>query len=93
MIDWLDVGSNALWVLGLAVMLAAWSYSRSCADRGRASGGWARVGAMLVCLGLAALGTSLLERALWLLVALCIGCEALAGRALRRRQLDADRAA
>jgi hypothetical protein len=28
MIDWVDLGFNALWILGLAILLAAFSYQR-----------------------------------------------------------------
>ncbi len=101
MIDWLGVGGNALWILGLALVLAAWSYQCSRMSRRSASaapdagdiavGAWARLGAILVCLGLAVSSTSTLERTLWVLVALCVVAERLSRRVGRHRELDADR--
>jgi hypothetical protein len=45
MIDWVDLGFNALWILGLAILLAAFSYQRWLAyeyGRGRREVQWQR---------------------------------------------------
>lgn len=60
MIDWLFVIRHAFWIVGAAVLVAAWSYSRT--------GSTARIaitaGGLLFCIGLA-LVTPLWQAAIW----------------------------
>ena len=75
MIDWLSVVLNSMWILGLAAILGVISYHDwRAAESGRSLGffwndrtfiaGFA-CGAWLFCLGLAGLGRSRWETALW----------------------------
>ncbi len=78
MIDWWGVFSNTLWVVGLAVLLAAWSmayYEAQHDDRkvreafSQTSYSWAlTVGLMLFCAGLAATEDRWWARVLWTLL-------------------------
>ena len=75
MIDWWGVFSNSLWVLGLSVLLAAWSmayYEAQRFDRktlqllGEGGYSWAvTIGLVLFCVGLAATEDRLWARILW----------------------------
>jgi hypothetical protein len=73
MIDWIWVGSNALWILGLAIVVAGWSdrasNGASHASRGEAS---VRLGLVLVGLGALASRDFLPERVLAGLVTLAV---------------------
>jgi hypothetical protein len=100
MIDWFGVFRNALWICGLALALAAFSYAdwrrRVQAPRqslGRAlEGPWFRaafsLGLTLVCAGLALGGGPWWAVALWAgLGLLCLG-QGLAALAAARRQAE-----
>ncbi|MFQ5576481.1 MAG: hypothetical protein ACE5G8_05770 [Anaerolineae bacterium] len=75
-IDWLNVLYNTFWIIGLALILAAFSYADwQAARRGlslrQASGGavfyrWPALGLMLVSLGLMFLAAVWWERLIWL---------------------------
>jgi hypothetical protein len=75
MIDWWGVFSNALWILGLAVLLAAWSMAYYEAQVGgvkvreifsQTGYSWTlTVGLMLFCAGLAATEHRWWARILW----------------------------
>lgn len=75
MIDWWGVFSNSLWVLGLSVLLAAWSmayYDAQRSDRktlqilGEDGYSWAvTVGLVLFCAGLAATEDRVWAQILW----------------------------
>jgi hypothetical protein len=75
MIDWWGVFSNALWVLGLSVLLAAWSMAYYEAQRtgqktlellGTRGYSWVvMVGLVLFCAGLAATEDRLWAQILW----------------------------
>lgn len=79
MIDWLDVGANALWILGSAVVLAVLSYASWEASeyQGNFSARMRRpalqavlyLGGFLFSCGLAATSSRPLEVGLWLLLA------------------------
>jgi len=89
MIDVWGVLANSLWILGLAILLAALSWAHWVANtkkvRLRAVLGrpWAQrvltLGLILLCAGLAATGRTWWERALWALLAVAWGVSA-AGR-------------
>ena len=67
------VVSHALWIAGLAVLLAAFSWRRWAAGEGREtrrSGLALNLGLILVCGGLAATGRGWWERIVWGLLAL-----------------------
>ena len=80
MINWVEVGINALWVLGAAGVLASFSYANWWAHERRlplrqALGKGAfqfpfSVGLALTCLGLLFCAHSRLEGILWLLLAI-----------------------
>ena len=85
MIDWPWVGSNTLWILGLALLLATGSYHsyRASQRRAPARPGSAqfntrlsmRLGLLLFCLGLCATSGHWLERGLWALISLGVVIE------------------
>ena len=79
MIDWIMVGSNALWILGLAIALSAFSYAsweswtahasfRQTLDKPSFQAVLNLAG-LLFCLGLAATSPVLWQAAIWLLLA------------------------
>ena len=66
------VVSHALWISGLVVLLAAFSWQRWAAGEGRETkrpGLALNLGLILVCAGLAATGRAWWERILWVGVA------------------------
>ncbi len=86
MIDWLGVATNGLWVLGLAGMLAVWSYFEYFATsrdqpvsqllKARAftqSFSWA---VAIFCVGVAASGGSWWQRLGWVMLAILSGVQA-----------------
>jgi hypothetical protein len=85
MIDWINVASNAVWILGCAIALAALSYAsweaslyhEKLATRLKRPSILAALylGGLLVSLGMAATAGSLLEIILWLLLALLFGAQ------------------
>ncbi len=93
MFVWIMVGSNALWILGLAIALAAFSFAswQSWASHasfrktlGRASfQGILSIAGLLFCLGLAATTPVLWQAAIWLVLAALFLYQAFT--ALRRR--------
>ncbi len=90
MINWWGVASNALWILGLALLLAAWSLAYYEAQRtggrvrecfSRPGYGWAlTVGIVLFCAGLAATEYRLWARVLWGMLGLAFLAERLFSR-------------
>ena len=97
MIDWLNVLYNALWIVGLAVVLAAFSHSDWQAARRGLSlrqvldsppfQQLLSLGLLLVSLSLALLATRGWERGLWLVFALLFAGQGWdAVKAERRRQ-------
>ena len=82
MINWWWVVSNTLWISGLALLLAAWSYRRCRVSRrgapGRSEmvrlnlGDFFRLGLLLFCVGLFATSGSWWEKILWGSLALVI---------------------
>jgi hypothetical protein len=80
MLDWRYLARNALWVWGLSVVLAAWSYARTWAsEQGltkRAAlsrwpcGAALAAGMVLFCAGLAWGAAQLWERLLWCVLTL-----------------------
>jgi len=78
-IDWVSVGSNALWILGCAIALATLSYASWEASLYREKFGMRlqrpsfqaslNLAGLLFSLGLAATSDALWEKALWLLLA------------------------
>jgi len=102
MIDWLNVSYNALWIVGLAVILAAFSHGDwQAARRGLsvrqvlnapAFQQLLSLGLLLVSLSLALLATRWWERGLWLVFALLFagqGWEAVkAGQRRQPREKD-----
>ncbi len=86
MIDWWALFVNSLWILGLAVILSAFSYADWQAHR---RGGSLRqvlarpgfgvsfsMGAVLFCLGLLLSGRSALERVAWAVLAVLSAAQA-----------------
>lgn len=95
MIDWYSVAVNALWILGLSIILAAFSYHdwlrRETGRRWKDifSRHWWRLpfslGMLLFCLGLGlGRGVAWWERTLWAVLALSFGRQ-LAEAALEAR--------
>lgn len=94
MIDWWGVASNAIWILGLAVLLATASY-RSWAGRtpsasGRSAGridsaAFYNLGLLLFAGGMLATSDAWWERAGWVVVLLLIIGPGLLGRVERRK--------
>lgn len=80
MINWFDVFSSSLWIVGLALMLAVFSYldypGADGARRSRVSLGeaartrWAGAGALLFLAGMGLTAGPLWERAVWALLSL-----------------------
>ncbi len=80
MINWWRIGSAALWIIGLAILLAAYSYHRHDVaqqsayarhGRGRYKLGFvARLGLLFLSVGLGATSDSWLERGMWGIIAL-----------------------
>ncbi len=80
MIDWLNLGANALWIIGLALGLAVFSYAswqasvnkeklREAINQPGVQVGLHAAG-ILFCLGLAASSGALWEKAAWLVLGL-----------------------
>ena len=79
MINWWDVGSAALWITGLAMLLAAYSYHRYVVTqrseyarqaRGQNKLGFvARLALLFSSLGLCAASDAWLERGMWGIIA------------------------
>jgi hypothetical protein len=96
MIDWWLVFSNALWLVGGALVLAAVSYASwrasASGERLRAVFGRPKIrmtlglAGTLACLGLAATSRALIEVILWLILALVLAAQVGRDwRALKRR--------
>ena len=95
LIDWRLVGFSALWVLGLSIILAAWSAADYEASQGPSHARTRDVlrtpryqaglnaGMLLFCLGLLGSAHTWWEGALWLLLAVAFGFQA--WQAWRRR--------
>lgn len=84
MIDWVSLALNALWIVGLAVILAAFSYhdwlARETARRRRevmAQPSWTlpfSAGLLLTCVGVGyGLGGRWWEKATWTILAISFG--------------------
>ena len=90
MIDWAWVGSNTLWILGLALLVATGSYCSYRVSQRRAparpgsaqldTGLSLRFGLLLVCLGLCAASGYWLERGLWAVISLGVVVEIVVSR-------------
>ncbi len=78
MIDWVNLGANALWILGCSVCLASISFASWIASEKkqkislalRSKGVWMglHAGGILFCAGLAATSDSILLAVLWVIV-------------------------
>jgi len=90
MIQWSMVFANSMWILGLSVLLAAFSY-RSYVKRAlpessnnewnrRSYPFFSRVGFLLASMGLCLSSQSLVERAVWGMISLAILSEVLIKR-------------
>lgn len=84
MIDWIGVAKHALWLLGGAILLAAWSYYRWLASVGAPGYAPARqrnwilcsgAGAVLFSLGLTLTAGRMLEQVVWGILTICIAVE------------------
>jgi hypothetical protein len=98
MIDWLGVATNGLWLLGLAVSLAVFTYAdwsvayRSWETRYRLRDMWGQAAVrrlfwgslMLFCVGVALSGGRWWERILWGVLAVMAVAEAWRARRLLR---------
>ena len=83
MIDWISVGSNALWILGCAIGLATLSYASWEASvynekftarlRRPSLLSCLNLAGLLFSLGLAATSDTVLERILWLVLSIAFG--------------------
>ena len=83
MIDWIGVGSNALWILGCAVALATFSYASWEASvynekftarlRRTPILACLNLAGLLFSLGLAATSDAAIEKILWLVMAVAFG--------------------
>jgi hypothetical protein len=83
MIDWISVGSNALWILGCAIGLATLSYAsweasvydEKFTTRLKRTPVLAslNLAGLLFSLGLAATADSVIEKILWLVLAVAFG--------------------
>ena len=83
MIDWISVGSNALWIIGCAIGLATLSYASWEASeygeklttrlRSTTILAFLNLAGLLFSLGLAATSDSTIEIILWLLLAIAFG--------------------
>jgi hypothetical protein len=95
LIDWPGVARNALWIVGLSIALAAWSYTRWWASghkrKGRSALDGPRfqvpfsAGLILFCISLAWSATRGWERGVWLLLGVAFGWQAIAGWRLAAR--------
>jgi hypothetical protein len=80
MLDWVYLARKALWILGMSIVLATWSYARTRASEQRLTtraalsrwpcGAALAAGMVLFCAGLAWGAAQLWERLLWCVVAL-----------------------
>lgn len=94
-IDWPGVARNALWILGLSIALAAWSYTRWWAGerqlKMRQLFDWPRfqvpfsAGLTLFCISLAWSATRWWERGLWFLLGVAFIWQVIAGWRLAAR--------
>jgi len=89
LIDWPGVARNALWILGLSIVLAAWSYTSWWASMRRIKMRHAlglprfqapfAVGLILFCASLAWSSTRWWERGLWIVLGVAFLWQAMAG--------------
>ena len=98
MIDWLEVFSNAIWIVGCALALAVISYANWAAgvrgEKMRVALGRPRVKATLglagtlFCLGLAATSRTILEIVIWLALTVLFGIQTIKDwREFRRKAI------
>ena len=83
MIDWISVGSNALWILGCAIALATLSYAswEASVYNEKFTARLMRtpilaclnLAGLLFSLGLAATSDAVIEKVLWLVLAVAFG--------------------
>ena len=83
MIDWISVGSNALWILGCSIALAALSYASWEASiynekftarlKRTPILACLNLAGLLFSLGLAATSDAAIEKILWLVLAVAVG--------------------
>jgi cell division protein FtsW (lipid II flippase) len=93
MIDWWDVGVNALWIAGLAIFLAAVSYHSAAKahakDKPRLlwSGEiWPAAGLALFCLGLGLSSAETWKQIVWLVLMLLSISQPFISRWIEKRQ-------
>jgi len=89
--DWLSVITNLFWILGLAILLAAWSYAYYEAHSSEQSlrelltisrySAVITIGLALFCIGLAATDNRLWAQILWIILGIVI----VANHVYRRR--------
>lgn len=89
LIDWVGVARNGLWILGLSIALAAFSYTVWLAPQRRTSlrralnwGGFSvpfALGLLLFAAGLAWGATAAWERVAWIVLAVAFAWQAVAG--------------
>ena len=73
MIDWWDVIINGVWILGLAIVLAAFSYRSAWKSYHPGTGNmiwadevWPAIGLALFCFGLAGISDQTWKMAVWI---------------------------
>ena len=98
MIDWAGLAVDAIWIVGLSLLLATFSYAGWARRRGGV--GWRGLigrmayhslldgGIVLVCLGLLGSGHSAVEQAMWGLLAAWFAADGLLTWRKRRRGGD-----
>src|SRR4051794_27065829 len=96
MIDWWEIGTNALWILGLAILLASFSYRSYAVSLRRSgvplapgrlsTGFFARLGLLLITAGLGLTSSSLLQQVLWGIIGMVTLGDLV--QSLRRPQLE-----
>jgi len=96
LIDWPALCRNALWILGLSIVLAAWSYASWLAAQRRVrvwrTTNWpvfvvpASAGLLLFAISLAWGATRTWERALWVIIAMAFVAQLVQGWREARRQ-------
>jgi len=94
MIDWFSLAANALWIIGLAIVLSVFSYAswQASQNHEKLRVQLARqqyqiffdLAAVLFCLGMSGTSRSVWERILWGILAALFAAQALASRFFRK---------